>query len=544
MKALIYARVSSKEQEETGYSLDAQIKLLEEYATKNEFTLDKRIFRLTESASGHHVRKAFNEMLDYATKNEIKVILCEKIDRLTRNLKDATIANDWVQGDGERSIHFVKESMVVSKDAKAHENLMWNMKVALAAFYTSNLSEEVKKGQREKLSQGWLPTKPPFGYKTVGDKGKKVHVIDEATAPFVRALFERYATGLYSIEKLAGELYREGFRSRTGSKVVKGRIHDLMFDPFYYGKMRWLGKIYQGAHEPLISKELFETVGRISSGRTTPLYSKHLYLFKGLIKCTECNGTITWEVQKGITYGHCNQYRECTKRPYYIESDLNEQVSKVFKTLQIKSERLAAWIKQALQESHASEVEYRVNTIKSLQNTLARTQQRLDNLYNDRLDDRVDTATYDKKSTELRAEKENLESEIKRHDTAGDKQKELCLSVFELSQKAEEIYKVATMDEKRKLMSLIFETMLIDRGVLKFTYSPIFDVLATAVLETNCSKEAESIPSPISIFELLKDSLEKEQTGTSVPVYPIWLARWYEFRTMNFPVEMNMDGLI
>ena len=96
MKTIIYARVSSREQEETGYSLDAQTKLLKDYSDKHDFEVAKT-YRITESASGHQIRTTFNEMLGYAIKHGINIILCEKIDRLTRNLKDASIIDEWVK---------------------------------------------------------------------------------------------------------------------------------------------------------------------------------------------------------------------------------------------------------------------------------------------------------------------------------------------------------------------------------------------------------------------------------------------------------------
>ena len=186
-KAIIYCRVSSREQEETGYSLEAQEKFLEEYA-KDKFTVVKK-YKATESASKWQLRKTLDEMLAYADKHGIKVILGEKIDRLTRSLKDAGIIDDWIKAEEGREVHFAKENFVVSKESRAHENLVWNMKVSIARFYTDNLSEEVKKGQMEKLAQGWLPTKPPLGYKTVGDKGHKIHIVDADIAPFIRRIF-------------------------------------------------------------------------------------------------------------------------------------------------------------------------------------------------------------------------------------------------------------------------------------------------------------------------------------------------------------------
>ena len=211
-KSVIICRVSSKEQEDTGYSLDAQEKLLQEYADKNNFKVIAKPYRITESASGKVARKKFLEILQFIKKNNINLILCEKIDRLTRNLKDAAIVSDWVHEDKGHEVHFVKENFIVSQNTKAHENLVWDMKVAVARFYTNNLSEEVHKGQKEKIAQGWLPTKPPTGYKTIGEKGHKIHVIDNETAPHLKKMFELYATGNYSIQKL-GEIKHEAFDS-------------------------------------------------------------------------------------------------------------------------------------------------------------------------------------------------------------------------------------------------------------------------------------------------------------------------------------------
>src|SRR3990172_4855679 len=105
-KAVIYCRVSSKEQEDTGYSLPAQEKLLRDYADRKNYNFNiAKIFSVAESASGAKQRKVFTEMMDYMLKNKINVLLVEKVDRLTRNLKEAVTVNDWLEEDPARSIH-------------------------------------------------------------------------------------------------------------------------------------------------------------------------------------------------------------------------------------------------------------------------------------------------------------------------------------------------------------------------------------------------------------------------------------------------------
>jgi site-specific DNA recombinase len=95
MKAVLFCRVSSKEQEETGYSLPAQEKLLRGYADKNSFKIGK-IFSISESASGHKQREIFAQMVRFVQKQQIEIIVCEKTDRLTRNFKDMVMIDEWL----------------------------------------------------------------------------------------------------------------------------------------------------------------------------------------------------------------------------------------------------------------------------------------------------------------------------------------------------------------------------------------------------------------------------------------------------------------
>jgi len=93
-KAAALCRVSSKEQEETGYSLPAQEKLVNDYCLNKSIKLAHKPFSLSESAGGQKQREVFNEMLTYVVNHDIKIIVCEKVDRLTRNFRDAVAIND------------------------------------------------------------------------------------------------------------------------------------------------------------------------------------------------------------------------------------------------------------------------------------------------------------------------------------------------------------------------------------------------------------------------------------------------------------------
>lgn len=158
-ESITLSRVSHASQDIEGYSLPAQQKLLDEYAERKEFNVAKR-FTITETASKPSQRRTFAEMMEYAEKHKIRRILVEKVDRLVRNFKDTVMIDDWLEADAGREVHFVKDSLILHKNARSQEKLNWGMRVVIAKNYIDNLKEEVNKGQKEKLAQGGLPAVP------------------------------------------------------------------------------------------------------------------------------------------------------------------------------------------------------------------------------------------------------------------------------------------------------------------------------------------------------------------------------------------------
>src|ERR1700693_1157001 len=190
--AVIYARVSSKDQEREGYSIPAQLKLLREYAQKNDFQIDREFVDVeTAKMAG---RKNFGEMVRYLEKSPAcRVVIAEKTDRLYRNLRDCLTLEDL-----DAEIHLPKEGQIISKDSRSQAKLIHGIHVVLARNYIENLKEEVKKGMREKAEQGIYPGRPPLGYRN----NTIAHTIeiDPVRAPVAKRMFELYATGRLSLQ--------------------------------------------------------------------------------------------------------------------------------------------------------------------------------------------------------------------------------------------------------------------------------------------------------------------------------------------------------
>src|SRR5579863_8432181 len=200
-EAVIYARVSSKDQEREGYSIPAQLRLLREYAQRNEFTIVREFVDVeTAKAAG---RTQFGEMVRFVRDHPLcRRVIVEKTDRLYRNFRDCVTLEDL-----EIEIHLPKEGQVISKDSKSQAKLMHGLQVVMARNYIDNLREEVRKGMREKAEQGIYPSRPPIGYRN--NKLERTIEADPNKTVIAQRMFELYGSGQYSLTSLRKTLKLE-----------------------------------------------------------------------------------------------------------------------------------------------------------------------------------------------------------------------------------------------------------------------------------------------------------------------------------------------
>lgn len=487
MKAVIFARVSSREQEETGYSLPTQTKILTQYAEKNSFQVIK-IFAIAESASGTKERAEFHEMLKYSRKYRVKVIICEKVDRLTRNQRDAVKVDDWMKEDNERQIHFVKSNTILHAESKSTDKFVWNMHVSVAQLHIDNLSEEVKKGNREKIAQGWRPSKPVLGYKTFGESGHKIHIIDEDVKPYIEQMFNLYATGEHSLDRLTKLLYARGMRYRNNKRISRSTIHRLLSEPFYIGKIRWNGQLYPGRQEVFISQDIFDRVQLILNKKGVPRYSKHFFLLRQIIKCKECGGTVTWEIQKGHHYGHCNYFKPCSSRTFVREEKLEEQLIHAFSKLQINNPRINNWLLKVLALQSKQIATNTQTAVEDIEKKLELIEKKIDVLYDDKAEGAITKEFYDRKYQQYTQEKEDLTKAITNGSADQNKKSRKALDIYKLSQKASQIYRKAKPQQKRELIKLVFDQLYLNGKELEYTYTDGFILLYAIVATFNGSK--------------------------------------------------------
>lgn len=456
-KAIILARVSSRSQEEEGYSLDAQLKLLRQYCTSNNLIAVKE-FRITETASKQQGRVIFHEMVRYLKKEKIEHLAVEKTDRLTRNMRDAVIIDDWLEANENRRLHAVKENLLLHKYARSDVKFTWSIYLAFAKKYTDGLREEAMKGWAEKLAQGWLPAPPPPGYMTITENSKRIHVPNTETMPLVQQAFELYLLPDQTIATITQYLSDMGLVNSRGRPHIKSRVARMLRNPFYIGINRFDGKDYPGAQEPIISKKLFEAVQKKMTGKNGIGRHKHNPVFKGMVRCCWCGNRLSWALQKGRYYGGCPREKtECRKYPYLREDRLEELIVDRLDELKDNDGLILKRLKEALDVEQRQHVgEFRQKMICTLQDQLKRVESIKDALYDDKLTGYITVEKYEKKLQKIEEQKTQIEGRLNMiYDAEAITKPNVIKHLHD--NPIVDLYLKSTITQKRIIINTIFE---------------------------------------------------------------------------------------
>jgi site-specific DNA recombinase len=465
--ALIYARVSSRDQEREGYSIPAQLKFLREYAQTHDLEVVREFVDVeTAKSSG---RKQFGEMILFFKGNPAcRIVLVEKTDRLYRNFRDYILLEDL-----EVEIHLAKEGLIISKEAKSQTKLVHGIQLVIARNYIENLREEVRKGMREKAEQGIYPSRPPVGYRN--NKAERTIEVDPDKAPVAQRLFDLYATGNYSLQTL-----RNAIRTEFGPSYPNGYLQRLLRNPFYIGLFLWEGKTYTGNHPPLVSPEMFDRVQEVLDGRNRPKLGKHQFAFSGLLHCAYDNCAVTAEIKKSkYVYYHCTGYRGKCELPYFREEEIANRLGEILKNIHIPDDILEHLENSLLADKDREQV-IRRQKIDRLQQRLTTVRRRMDQAYLDKLDGRITDEFWERKSEEWREEEQRLVLTIRELGKAKPERLLDGVRILELANKAHSLYLRQNSAEKARLLKIVLSNCAIGAANVYPSYRKPFDLIFQA----------------------------------------------------------------
>ena len=392
MEALLYTRVSKEDQVKFGMSLDAQLESLKQYCSENNLKI--RNIYSDEGISGGSItkRKAFQNMIEEAKPGDI--ILFTKLDRFSRNLLDANIVvKELTKKDV--SIKAINEDDIDTSTADG--KFIFNLKLSLAQREREKVSERINDVFEYKIKQGEIVSgKIPYGYMKEG----KHLVLDPVKSVWIREMFEHYLK------------YQSGIAT---CKWWNAQHPDEHMGYYTFKTCRISNPIYCGKHpsglndsfcEPVISVEQFDQIQEILKKNIKSIRTNHIYLFTGLVTCTNCNRKMAgyYRNYKGTKYNYyrCYKYSQehtCTNKHSISERKIEEFV------LQDMVKKCDELLSASLESQNSDEVK--------LQNKKANTEGKISRLKDLYVDGVLTKEEFDTKYKQLQDEIEAIKQEIK-----------------------------------------------------------------------------------------------------------------------------------
>jgi hypothetical protein len=205
-----------------------------------------------------------------------------------------------------------------------------------------------------------------------------------------------------------------------------------------------------------------------------------------MIDCANCGGVVTWQLQKGRYYGTCQRASDaCRGRKLLREDKLEEEVITMLRRLVSPSDEVVTWVATAMRQRHKDNIEGSTRIATSIQTQIDRLNRMDINLYDDKLAGEVTAERYEQKHIELMTEKSQLEEKLSTIDQSLGILLEQKLVLFELSQKAAEIYTKKTPDQKRLIITKLFQKLTYTDDIVSVSYTNFSRAIAQNVLKTN-----------------------------------------------------------
>ena len=259
----------------------------------------------------------------------------------------------------------------------------------------------------------------------------------------------------------------------------------MLMNPFYIGINRHNGKEYPGAQETFISKKMFKAVQRKIHDGKPQTTSKHNPVFKGIIRCEDCNSVVTWQKQKNRQYGVCRRLTpNCKLGNMLREDQIEDRIQCMLKKLTAPSPEIIDWVVEAAKDRYQDDIREQENLIKSIRVQISRIDRMGDVLYEDKLSGEITATRYQQKKQQFKEQKEELIGQLDGVDTSFGSRLDQQLLILELSQKAAEIYANKSADQKRLIISKLFAKLTIKEGVLSVKHSNFTKLITKNVQET------------------------------------------------------------
>ncbi|MFN7088704.1 MAG: recombinase family protein, partial [Candidatus Paceibacteria bacterium] len=397
-KFFLYARKSTDIEDKQVLSIEAQLTELHAYAKQNNLDIvDEFVEKQSAKIPG---RPIFNEMLKRIEKGEADGILAWHPDRLARNSVDGGKIIYLIDCGRIAALKFPQFWFEPTPQGK----FMLNIAFGQSKYYIDSLSENVRRGLRQKVRRGEYPGSAPIGY--INDPRTKTVIVDRKRAKIIKQTFELYAQNNSCLEDIANFLAQNGILRRTGKIWHKDRVKYLLTNPFYYGHFRYAKEVYEGKHEPIITKKLFDKCQEVLKQRGRPRHKTEIepQVFCGLLRCGACGMMITGEYrvkkQKNgnihdYIYYHCTKKNKSIKcpEPCIRQEELDKQISSLLQKFSLRPD-WAAKMRKKLEKDKTEAAQSTTAFVQDTQEKIKAVSLKLQRLLDGYLEQDIDRDIY------------------------------------------------------------------------------------------------------------------------------------------------------
>ncbi len=453
-----YIRVSTTRQGDRSVSLPEQREAITRYAVRQTLTISQWFEE--QQTAAKKGRPIWMAMLKGLRQGKVQGVIIHKIDRSARNLKDWSDLGDLIDQGVE--VHFANEALDLNSRGG---RLSADIQAVVASDYIRNLREEAKKGIYGRLKQGFYPMRAPLGYQDNG--AAKAKTIHPEKGPLVQKAFELYGSGKYSIPTLVDELFRLGLRNHGNGSVTNNGLWKLLKNPFYVGVIRIVrtNQSFEGNHEPLISKSLFERVQDIMHGRLNARTRTHDLLFRKFVTCVHCRYHLIGETHKGHVYYRCHQ-KACPPTSVR-EEDVEAVVRTNLRKLQLADED-RTYFKQRIAELKENWIKEREEQRTRVSMHLHQIADRLGRLTDAFLDQAIEKDLFEERKIALLLERRALQERLGQLDGNEAPIADELDRYIELTGTAYLAYLDSTNERKRRLLEIVTSNLSVDQKTLDF----------------------------------------------------------------------------
>ena len=332
---------------------------------------------------------------------------------------------------------------------------------------------------REKADQGNYPGgNVPYGYLLDKNAGKISP--DPLRAYHIKDIFELYAANKLSLRALASWARSSGLTTpRSGKPITMCQIERILKNPFYYGVFLWAGKQYQGSHEPIITRQLFEQTQKAFRDHNKPQLNRKHFAFGSLMTCAKCGAKITAEIKKGkYVYYHCTGMKPGGCDLVYVkEARLVDQFAGMLGPITL-TERQADKILSRLAKKQVASGKRVDAERQRIAIRLGQIKTWTEQAYQDKLEGTIKVEHWKIVSTKWETENIQLQSQLSVLNGDGPDILFTAERILELSQKLPELWLSRNNDEKRDLVDLLYWNCSLNGATLSATYRTPFRIFA------------------------------------------------------------------